>query len=215
MIRYLLDELAHYEEGYGDVLCPGKVEKDISGYLNQDSSMQVPSVAGWTQIMKTSLEQFGQDIREGIRQDLETSMTCSTRPCTSVLDNGCHHHCVVSNLEYHGEQSRHTNVNPEQHIAQNRHTMAPDTPTAPDTPINLRIPKIIKAKKGNLDIPPPWKQAVDHWLKGDPSQNLPALKDWKPEWTKGKYREMFGEAYHQRKVVALEFLERYASYFLS
>jgi hypothetical protein len=206
----LLDELAHYEEGYGDVLCPGKLEKDISGCLNQDSSMQVPSVAGWSQIMKTSLEQFRQDILEDICQDLQKLV-----PCTSVRDN------VVSNLEH------------QQHIAQNRHTTAPDTqlqfvsipPHAfigtstaianSDPTINLRIPKIIKAKKGNLDIPPAWKQAVDHWLNGDPSQNLPALKDWKPEWTKGKYREMFGEAYHQRKVVALEFLERYASYSLS
>ncbi|KAF8519784.1 hypothetical protein BU17DRAFT_47457 [Hysterangium stoloniferum] len=194
LIRYLLDELYHYEEGHGDALRPIKVEKDTS-FLNECSSTQVPTLTGWTQIIKTSFEE--------LRRDLQQDFQMTSNHCNCVASNSWHHSEQRPNLMHPRAQLQFTSI-PHQDTIEVSSTRAPSDPQ-----ITLRIPKIIKPKKGHADVPPAWKQAVDHWVRGDPSQNLPALKDWKPEWTKGKYKKMYAEAYHQRKVVALEFLERF------
>ncbi|KAG1855243.1 hypothetical protein F4604DRAFT_1932305 [Suillus subluteus] len=36
-----------------------------------------------------------------------------------------------------------------------------------------------------------------------------ALRDWSAEWLKGKNKAIFGSKYHQRALIALEFLEQY------
>ncbi|KAF8496362.1 hypothetical protein BU17DRAFT_72458 [Hysterangium stoloniferum] len=191
LIRYLLDELYHYEEGHGDALHPIKVEKDVS-FLNEHSSMQVPTLMGWTQIIKASLDEFliifGAVVNRIQIQHLpkfifNLNLLYQSRiPMRCLILHLQDHPFYLSPLYYEYTRLR----------------------------VSLStIPKIIKHQKNNLDVLPGWKQAVDHWVKGDPSQNSPALKDWNPEWMKGKYKKMYVEAYYQHKVVALEFLKRF------
>ncbi|KAF8520407.1 hypothetical protein BU17DRAFT_65425 [Hysterangium stoloniferum] len=162
--------------------------------------MQVPTLMGWTQIIKASLDEF----RQHLYQDLQMPSHNSD--------------CATSNNIWHRGEQNSNPAPPQIHLQfestilhQDTNEMSYSTSTGPpgDPKITLRIPKIIKHQKNNLDVPPGWKQAVDHWVKGDPSQNSPALKDWNPEWMKGKYKKMYTEAYYRCKVVALEFLERF------
>jgi hypothetical protein len=54
-----------------------------------------------------------------------------------------------------------------------------------------------------------WKQIVKHWTDGDPKCGLLLpLRDWPPEWIRGKNKKFFAMKYHQRSVIALEFLDR-------
>lgn len=51
-----------------------------------------------------------------------------------------------------------------------------------------------------------WKDIVKHWLTGDPEHGLHTpLKDWPQEWIQGGNR-LFAVKYHQRSVIALEFI---------
>ncbi|KAF8522173.1 hypothetical protein BU17DRAFT_44745, partial [Hysterangium stoloniferum] len=219
LIRYLLDELYHYEEGHSDALHPIKVEKNAS-FLNEHSSMSQSSQV--TYCHKQSKVTFDNSSTHRIRLDKPEHYSTPSNLFRHVsfrhLQMLSHNSdCATSNnIWHHGEQN--SNPAPPQihlqfestipHQDTNETSYSTSTEPPGDPKITLRIPKIIKRQKNNLDVPPGWKQAVDHWVKGDPSQNSPALKDWNPEWTKGKYKKMYTEAYYQCKVIALEFLER-------
>ena len=52
-----------------------------------------------------------------------------------------------------------------------------------------------------------WRDIIKHWTEGDPSLGLRTpLRDWPPDWTRGSNR-LFAAKYHQRSLVALEFLD--------
>lgn len=52
-----------------------------------------------------------------------------------------------------------------------------------------------------------WRDIIKHWTEGDPALGLHTpLQDWPPEWTRGKNR-LFAAKYHQRSVIAHEFLQ--------
>ncbi|KAF8496366.1 hypothetical protein BU17DRAFT_72462, partial [Hysterangium stoloniferum] len=192
--------------GHGDALHPIKVEKDVS-FLNEHSSMQVPTLMGWTQIIKASLDEFliifGAVVNRIQIQHLpkfifNLNLLYQSRiPMRCLILHLQDHPFYLSPLYY--EYTR-----PESIILRIYETEN----YIPRVSLSTN-PKIIKHQKNNLDVLPGWKQAVDHWVKGDPSQNSPALKDWNPEWMKGKYKKMYVEAYYQHKVVALEFLKRF------
>jgi hypothetical protein len=51
-----------------------------------------------------------------------------------------------------------------------------------------------------------WRDIVKHWQTGDPELGLHIpLKDWPREWTQGANR-LFAVKYHERSLIALEFL---------
>ncbi|KAG6377634.1 hypothetical protein JVT61DRAFT_15454 [Boletus reticuloceps] len=56
-----------------------------------------------------------------------------------------------------------------------------------------------------------WWDIVKHWTEGDPALSLHTpLRDWPPEWTQHNNR-LFAVKYHQRSLIALEFLNTYRS----
>lgn len=53
-----------------------------------------------------------------------------------------------------------------------------------------------------------WRDIIELWDVGIPGSVLP-LKDWDPDWFhEAAFRASFGAKYHDRKIVALEFIER-------
>ncbi|KAF8516847.1 hypothetical protein BU17DRAFT_67293 [Hysterangium stoloniferum] len=197
LIRYLLDELYHYEDGHGDALHPIKSERSTS-LLNESGSLQVPTVASMTQILKAGLDEFAQNFQ---------ATTCHSHRCPSATCDGAAHHGERHTCSSTMPSS--TGIQPAVSRSQ-WEVNGGSSSQSPDEPdVFLRIPKIIKPRKDCLDVPPGWRQVVDHWLKGDPSvKNSPPLKDWNQKWIKGRYKKMYGQVYYQRKLVATEFLER-------
>lgn len=54
-----------------------------------------------------------------------------------------------------------------------------------------------------------WKYIVEHWTEADLGRDLHvALQDWPAEWLRGKRKDIFNSKYHQRALIALEFLEQ-------
>ncbi|KAF8510234.1 hypothetical protein BU17DRAFT_70143 [Hysterangium stoloniferum] len=180
LIRYLLDELYHYEDGHGDALRPIKSERSTS-LLNESGSLQVPTVASMTQILKAGLDEFAQNFQ---------ATTCHSHRCPSATCDGAAHNgerrmCSSTMPSSTGIQPA---VSRSQWEVNGGSSL--QSPDEPD--VFLRIPKIIKPRKDHLDVPPGWRQVVDHWLKGDPSvKNSPPLKDWNQKWIKGRYKKMF------------------------
>ncbi|KAG2045562.1 hypothetical protein BDR06DRAFT_1015521 [Suillus hirtellus] len=55
-----------------------------------------------------------------------------------------------------------------------------------------------------------WKYIVEHWTEPDLGRDLHvALQDWPAEWLRGKRKVIFNSKYHQRALIALEFLDQY------
>jgi hypothetical protein len=85
-----------------------------------------------------------------------------------------------------------------------RRTSSRSLPTAgliiPDVPI--RGPNGSRRPRSES-----WRDIVKHWVEGDPALGLHTpLRDWPPEWTRGSNR-LFAAKYHQRSLIALEFLD--------
>ena len=84
-----------------------------------------------------------------------------------------------------------------------RRTTSRSLPTAglviPDVPV--RDPNGSRRPRSES-----WRDIVKHWTEGDPALGLHTpLRDWPPEWTRRDNR-LFAVKYHQRSLVALEFL---------
>ncbi|KAF7799005.1 hypothetical protein EIP86_010235 [Pleurotus ostreatoroseus] len=72
-----------------------------------------------------------------------------------------------------------------------------------------KVQPIEKAVIPNLRRGPrAWRQAVDQWDQVDPDTNY-ALKDWPKEWYTGEMGTYTGAKYDQRRMVALEFIDKY------
>ncbi|KAL0957016.1 hypothetical protein HGRIS_003117 [Hohenbuehelia grisea] len=55
-----------------------------------------------------------------------------------------------------------------------------------------------------------WRLVVKHWEVGDPPRGLKTpLKDWPPSYLRGANRELFGQKYYLRRVIATEFIDQY------
>ncbi|KAF8530352.1 hypothetical protein BU17DRAFT_79070 [Hysterangium stoloniferum] len=194
LIRYLLDELYHYEDSHGDALCPIKSERSTS-LLNESGSLQVPTIASMTQILEAGLDEFAQTFQ---------ATTCHSHRCLSATCDGAAHHGERHTCSSTMPSS--TGIQPAVSRSQ-WEVNGGSSLQSPDEPdVFLRIPKIIKPRKDRLDVPPGWRQVVDHWLKGDPSvKNSPPLKDWNQKWIKGRYKKMYGQVYYQRKIFSPRF----------
>ncbi|KAG2029218.1 hypothetical protein BDR03DRAFT_1018728 [Suillus americanus] len=55
-----------------------------------------------------------------------------------------------------------------------------------------------------------WRYIIQHWTEANPGHGLHvALRDRPAACLKGKNKAIFGSKYHQRALIALEFLEQY------
>jgi hypothetical protein len=197
LIRYLLDELYHYEEGHGDTLRPVRAERDRS-FLGEHLDGHVPSFEAWKRLLEVQFET--------LRPHIDGTQRCNQPSSTSVPSSA-----NVQQMQRCGEHNPTNTVTdqpPSRNASENEleETLTPYANTS-STPLNLHIPKIVKSRKGVQGIPG-WKQAVRDWEAADPQRghNI-ALKDWKPEWLTGELKPLFAQMYYQRKVVAREYIE--------
>ncbi|KAG1781061.1 hypothetical protein EV702DRAFT_1193898 [Suillus placidus] len=199
LIQYLLDELSTYENDHSDALCPTQNEAD--GSLLGEHQLVKPACSQDLQLMQQFITADVADLRSDIR----------------ILTNAFRPLCAGTSFPRESP----TFV-PQQTVPASgpSRTLNPTTNSAGTTNFGSRpLPE-----KG-LDIPnlpvrcadgsyapkkDSWKYIVQHWTEADPGRGLHvALRDWPAEWLRGKNKAIFGSKYHQRALIALEFLEQY------
>jgi hypothetical protein len=78
----------------------------------------------------------------------------------------------------------------------------------PSQPLQGRIaiPHIDRSRKTTSNA---WKIAVQDWENPDPARCRVPLQDWQPQWYQWSTCKV--QKYHIRKVIALEFIERFVA----
>ena len=177
------------------------MERDVS-FLGEHLDTQPPSFKAWKRVLEVEFEMLHSRMKE---------------------THLCHHECSLNGtsppmgqIQRHGEHGAlaTTAGSPLASLVDNIGVAGLKECPSGTPPPNLRIPKIVKPKKGQMGGLPGWKQAVQDWESADPQRghNI-ALKDWDPQWLTGEFKSTFGQLYYQRKLIATEYIERYSSYF--
>ncbi|KAG1840392.1 hypothetical protein F4604DRAFT_1598900 [Suillus subluteus] len=215
LIRYLLDELSTYENDHSDALCPTQNEAD--GSLLGERQLVKPACSQDLQLMQQFITADVADLRSDICILMNTLVSCRNGQPSSTEPLVQRPLCAGTSLPRESP----TFV-PQQTVPASApsRTLNPITNSAGTTNFGSRpLPE-----KG-LDIPnlpvrcadgsyapkkDSWRYIVRHWTEADPRRGLHvALQDWPAEWLKGKNKAIFGSKYHQRALIALEFLEQY------
>ncbi|KAF8527497.1 hypothetical protein BU17DRAFT_81680 [Hysterangium stoloniferum] len=197
LIRYLLDKLYHYEESHGDALRLISHEADRS-FLSKHIEMRLPSKLELREMMVAQTKA----LKERILASLTAAAVGNTAIFAALGDRNTDN---PGGVDYAGPRSQ-----PSQTTLREMDEIDMDTNAGPAVltlPENckLYIPSI--AWKGPLHLH--WKQIIRDWECADPPRGhyIP-LKDWDPEWLRGENRTMFGVKYRQRKLVAIEYIDR-------
>ncbi|KAI0321075.1 hypothetical protein OF83DRAFT_1051864 [Amylostereum chailletii] len=75
-------------------------------------------------------------------------------------------------------------------------------------PSAARILSLKRLRKDD-DASHGWRIILEHWEHGDPILGIIPLKDWPQSWLRGKNRTLFGPKHHTRKVISLEFINKF------
>ncbi|KAF8519606.1 hypothetical protein BU17DRAFT_47589 [Hysterangium stoloniferum] len=199
LIRYLLDELYHYEESHGDALRPISHEADRS-FLSEHIEMRPPS--------KFELREMMVAQTKALEERILTSLTAAAVSNTAVFAAlGDRNTGDPGGADYAGPRSR---ASQTQTTAREMDDIDTDMNAGPAVLTLLEnrklcIPSI--AWKGPLHLR--WKQIIRDWECADPPRGhyIP-LRDWDPKWLRGENRTTFGVKYHQRKLIAIEYIDR-------
>ncbi|KAG1901248.1 uncharacterized protein F5891DRAFT_1144993 [Suillus fuscotomentosus] len=226
LIRYLLDELSTYENDHSDALCPTQREADAS-LLGEH--LLVKSVC--IQDLQSMHECISADVA-GLRSDLHTLAAtlyngtgmCNAPHSSTLLSNPgnpCIVHHSSGSLPPSSESQPCYPAIPSSTLSQ---PSALTRITDGATILEVGSRSLVLPEKGLVipDVPTrhpdgthtpraaSWRQIVKHWTDGDPKHGLLLpLRDWPPEWIRGKNKKFFAMKYHQRSVIALEFLNRF------
>ena len=155
--------------------------------------------------------QFGADI-SFMGKHLETrpatlgqvKVLCASVECT-IHDQLNHQPSQPSGINHCGEHQPRAMTSLHLQLLAPTPTSLPQPPPSLSPPPSLRIPWT----QANVPIHKHWLVFVKDWEEGDKEHGLTMpLKDWDPAW---KATPPFAMNYHARKIVALEFIERYES----
>ncbi|KAF8523185.1 hypothetical protein BU17DRAFT_64076 [Hysterangium stoloniferum] len=186
LIRYLLDELYHYEESHGDALQLISHEADKS-FLSEYIESQPPSKSELCEMMVAQAK--------ALKEKILTSLTAAPIAFAASGDTNTGHTAAGDNP---GPHSRTSQMTPNE-INVNANTKNPAMLTLPEN-CRLCIPSIVR--KGPLHLC--WKQIIHDWESADPSRgHYVPLKDWDPEWLRGENRTTFGVKCQQDDTVFL------------
>ncbi|KAG1789049.1 uncharacterized protein HD556DRAFT_1311616 [Suillus plorans] len=190
LIWYLLDELSTYENDHSDALCPTQNEAD--GSLLGEHRLVRPACSQDLQLMQRFITADVEDLRSDVRFLTNTLISSRNGPPGSTLV----HEPPVQHALYGTFLPRESpTLIPQQMIPAPSHTFNPVTNGTSTTNVgSCPLPE-----KG-LDIP---NLPVRH---ADGSY-APKKDSWGR--LKGKNKAIFGSKYHQRALIALEFLEQY------
>ncbi|KAF9416291.1 hypothetical protein BGZ94_010256 [Podila epigama] len=210
IIRYLLDEFAHYETGYSDMLSPDRDDSRHSLFMNQGSATDpvVTSKNFTTELSALKdvlLEAIGRKFeliydeiaRQGQQVNEIASIIFAEQNAKEMQRRSQEHPSTPMIGQAVQEVPRHPT--PTRGVA--HPTPAPSNPSIPyqrpvaSIPANERpgVPKIPDAKD--------WYDCVRQWRYGDPSRNLHCpLMNWN-----AKMRKTDPQRYSQRKLIGEEF----------
>ncbi|KAF9245361.1 hypothetical protein BU15DRAFT_41214 [Melanogaster broomeanus] len=239
LIRYLLDELYCYENDHSDSMGPISHEADQS--LAGEAALVRPISAEELREVHVSVTSDVQGLRADMDSVTETPVPLtikiptspiapSTPTCTqgslvptttSVPTQASASPHVVQPTSTTGRSSQQTNLKMPL-LPITNHGQAPSlshTKTGCGPPTHgvpmagLLIPDVpVQNSDGTRHSKEEsWRDIIKHWLASDPARGLHTpLKDWPPEWIQGKNR-VFAVKYHQRSVIALEFINTFDS----
>ncbi|KAH9830800.1 uncharacterized protein C8Q71DRAFT_842312 [Rhodofomes roseus] len=77
-------------------------------------------------------------------------------------------------------------------------------------PPDARVLNIPILRDGKRDKANAWRDVIELWDVGIPSINVMPLREWPREWLTGENKTRYAAKYQQRKVVAEEFIQRFA-----
>lgn len=233
MVRYLLDELNTYEEDHSDALCP--VQRFADESHAGEAALVAPLSADETRRLFHMQTEANRDAVHkayllAASYMTRTGSSCSCAVATAspasslrVVSSG---NSTWQPPELHTTS---TNLTVSQHafntdFARNRRgilvPLAPmpgfglvtsvqnvtstNTRVAPSDPSRV-IPQVPRGSNG-------WKVVIQDWENADPSRSLVVpLRDWDESWHSGSRdkSKTFGVLYHQRSIIAKEFIETY------
>jgi hypothetical protein len=208
LIRYLLDELAIVENGFSDALCPipNEVNRSFLGEHRHQRLATIGDVEGYTNTLEDRvatrvLGVVRQEVKEAL-SELQLGQATIPHPFSPSPTPSNHVPDPVRQMGSSSVNRLQWRLVPPP-LTANRVSECGQIPVG-QLPPELVIPRApAEMEKGEC-----WKYFVDCWTKGDPARGLNTpLRDWDESWYSGKNRSKHGMNYHNRKRVALEFLE--------
>ncbi|KAG2029737.1 hypothetical protein BDR03DRAFT_987558 [Suillus americanus] len=180
LIRYLLDELSTYENDHSDALCPTHNEAD--GSLLGEHRLVKPACSQDLQLMQQFTTADVADLRT--KTDHLALLLSTSHRCSTFLP----HELPM--------------LIPQQTVPAPNNTSSTNFSSRPLPEKGLDIPNLPVRTPGGISSSTGQKPILDVALHV-------ALRDWPAAWLKGKNKAIFGSKYHQRALIALEFLEQF------
>ncbi|KAG2082120.1 uncharacterized protein F5147DRAFT_660578 [Suillus discolor] len=234
LIRYLLNELSTYENDHSDALCPTQCEADASllgehllvkPVCIQDLQSMHECISADVAGLQSDLRTLAATLYNGQLTNLPNSPSSTgmcNAPHSSTLLSNPGNPCVV----HHSSQPPSSESQPRCPAILSSTLPQPSalTQITDSGIVQVGSHSLVPPEKGLVipDVPTrhpdgthtpraaSWRQIVKHWTDGDPKHRLLLpLRDWPPEWIRGKNKKFFAMKYHQRSVIALEFLDRF------
>ena len=201
-MKYLIDSLQSYEKSYCDMLCPTRLDTEQS-FMGEHQLTQ--------NITLGDMNLMGEALLNAIREHSprttpspechasEHAQVAAPRACaktTEVAMRAELAHCVsVICTDPQPSNNDPDAPAPSSHMKKHPHSKEHPTPY----PIaGALIPNL---RRG----PQAWRQAVEQWDEGVPSQGVPPLKDWPASWYTGRMCLTHGAKRGERETIAKEY----------
>ncbi|KAF5320608.1 hypothetical protein D9611_013750 [Ephemerocybe angulata] len=198
LIRYLLDELYTYEEDHRDALCPVD-EFAGNSHMGEDRSLRPFTAEDGRKLY---------DHCDGVLRDAVSTLTDKAKYGHQYPSATSHQPPTnLTQAESLSASQGQTNQRPfdirwqSAVVAEVRSGTSSPAPSRRLSSEKHTIPRMPRSK---AKIPQGWKVVVRDWEVAQPQRCPIPLRDWDPAWL-GETKQQ--QAYHVRKVIAVEFIE--------
>ncbi|KAF9223261.1 hypothetical protein BS17DRAFT_706356 [Gyrodon lividus] len=200
LIRYLLDELTHYENSHRDTLCP--IRREANQSFNGDHILAGPVTAEETRQLKESFNRSLEHLARHVNTTVTTAfekLSCHPTPSLAMARSPTPMLSAPAPPRSAGLGSSIYSDSTSESLS--THTTAQaSTARLKKMPIaGVAVPNL---KRKGKDA---WREAVDQWEHANDSMGGRALKDWPEEWYTGTMNEFTASKRKMRQVIAEEF----------
>jgi hypothetical protein len=201
LIRYLLDELHHYENDYSDALCPipREATKSLFGEHRQEQHVTV----GYLDSALVSVrDSFNHSLKQTLDDVFRKIVPQSADPNSSSAPALLHSSPLPNPIIRKGTQnsmawrmfvpsgSAPKRISPSGQV------------TVGTVPSDIKIPS---APKG-VPVKDRWTWWIKDWYQADEGRgNRVAHSEWEKDWYEGPGGPVWGSAYNQHRLVAAEY----------
>ena len=204
-MKYLIDSLQSYEKSYCDMLCPTRLETEQSfmgehqltrhvtlGDMNLMGEALLNAIREHSPHTAPSPEcHASEHARAAAPHAHETAeLTMRAEPMRPA-------HCVSVNHTDPQPSNNNSNKDDAPASSLKKHSHSKERP-APYPIAGALIPNL---RRG----PQAWRQAVEQWDEGVPSQGVPPLKNWPSGWYTGRMRLIHGAKRGERETITKEY----------